>query len=238
MFGELFEFRAAFQLDDDLIITVSKRRNNRNLKLSMTPAGKVRVTVPSWAPYSAGLAFAQSKIGWIKQNRSVPDLLIDGQQIGKANRLNFVIDPRSVKPSSRINGSIITVKYPSNSVPSSEEVQKLAKKASIRALRHQAESLLPQRLATLALKFNYTYKSVQVRQLKGRWGSCDQDKVITLNLFLMQLPWDHIDYVLLHELAHTRILKHGPDFWQEMSKTLSNPKNYRKQLHGHQPVLK
>jgi hypothetical protein len=89
----------------------------------------------------------------------------------------------------------------------------------------------------LAQKHGFEYSSVSVKRLKGRWGSCDQHQNIVLNLYLMQLPWELIDYVLLHELTHTRILRHGPDFWAAMQRVLPNVKAIRKEMKQHQPVL-
>src|SRR5262249_22487168 len=117
------------------------------------------------------------------------------------------------------------------------EVQRIAEAASIRALRRQAEQLLPQRLAGLATKHGFRYRSVAVKRLKSRWGSCDQHKNIVLNLFLMQLPWECIDYVLIHELVHTEVLRHGPDFWAAMARELPDVKRLRKQMRQYQPVL-
>jgi predicted metal-dependent hydrolase len=117
------------------------------------------------------------------------------------------------------------------------EVQKSAHRASIRALRTQAEKLLPVRLKQLADKYDFEYASVSVKQLKGRWGSCDTRGHITLNLFLMQLPWHLIDYVLLHELTHTKQLNHGADFWDEFLSHEPKAKDYRKQIKEHKPIL-
>jgi predicted metal-dependent hydrolase len=118
-----------------------------------------------------------------------------------------------------------------------EVVQKAASTAGVRALRVQAEQLLPQRLAELARQHDFTYQSVSVRSLKSRWGSCDQKKRIVLNLYLMQLPWQLIDYVLLHELTHTVVLQHGPNFWAAMERIEPRARQLRKMMHTYHPVL-
>ncbi len=104
-------------------------------------------------------------------------------------------------------------------------------------MRAQAEQLLPQRLEALASEHGFEYKDVAIKQLKSRWGSCDQQKHIVFNLFLMQLPWELIDYVILHELTHTRHLHHGPKFWGDMESILPRLKVYRRAMRSHQPVL-
>jgi predicted metal-dependent hydrolase len=90
--------------------------------------------------------------------------------------------------------------------------------------------LLPIRLQQLSKKYDYQYASVSIKSLKSRWGSCDSNNNISLNLYLMELPWELIDYVLVHELNHTIAMHHGPDFWQKMEAKMPNSKLLRKQL--------
>ncbi|HVV67257.1 MAG TPA: SprT family zinc-dependent metalloprotease [Candidatus Saccharimonadales bacterium] len=225
-----------FQLDDSTVVTVYKRRSNRNLKLSITPNGEVRVSIPLWAPYKAGVEFARSKQSWIQNKRPIGGVLQDGQAIGKAHRLKFVAGQDRI--TTRIRQNEVVVGYPDSLSYDSPEVQAAAQKAGIRALRRQAEALLPQRLEVLASKHGLTFKSVTVKQMKGRWGSCDHQKNIVLNLFLMQMPWDCIDYVLLHELTHTQVLRHGPDFWKVLEGMLPDAKSYRRTMRSYQPILR
>lgn len=227
-----------FQLEE-LAVKVFKRKGSRSLRLSVTAAGDIRVSIPAWTAYGAGVDFARSRLDWIRsQLASQPrGLLVQGQAIGKAHRLNFVVDPRLSQPTSRLRTTEVLVRYPLSLTTDDSVVQAAAMRGCIRALRTQAEQLLPQRLRTLADQYGYTYRSVAIKQLKSRWGSCDHQQNITLNLFLMQLPWEYIDYVLLHELAHTKVLQHGPPFWTEMAKHVPNVKELRHRLRAYQPIL-
>lgn len=81
------------------------------------------------------------------------------------------------------------------------------------ALRRRAKEVLPLRLEMLARAQGLTYSGVKVNSSTGRWGSCSGRGSINLSLYLVQLPLHLIDYVLLHELAHTREMNHGPRFW-------------------------
>jgi len=226
-----------FALDEHTTVTIYKRRTNRSLRLSIAANGEARVTIPLWVPYKSGLDFARSRLDWIASQQPVKAWLLTGQAVGKAHHLRFVADTTVTKVASRVRFNEVTVTHPAQLPTTDPDVQKLAKTASIRALRNQAEQLLPGRLQQLANQHGFHYRSVSIKQLKSRWGSCDQQHDIVLNLFLMQLPWDCIDYVLLHELVHTEVLHHGPDFWQAMERVLPSAKRLRKQLHGYQPVL-
>ena len=81
------------------------------------------------------------------------------------------------------------------------------------ALRRNAKIILPPRLYMLSMQHNLPYKSVKINSSSGRWGSCSTRGNINLSYYLVLLPKHLIDYVLLHELAHTREMNHGKRFW-------------------------
>jgi len=227
-----------FEVPELGTVTVYKRRGSRSLRLTVQADGNLRVTIPSWAPYASGITFARSRREWISKHQPpITSKLEHGRMIGKTHRLLFAPDPATGKVTARITSGLILVKFPPKLTISSQEVQSSAHRASIRALRRQAEDLLPGRLKALADTNGFTYRSVGVRQLKSRWGSCDQHQNITLNLFLMTLPWELIDYVLLHELVHTQVMQHGPVFWKAMERVVPNVKAIRKTMKTHRPLF-
>lgn len=225
-----------FGLDEHTEITVYKRRRSRSLKLSVTADGSIRVSIPLWAPYEAGVSFARSRQAWIASQQRPTNYLKDGMAVGKAHHLRFAPGPYA-RPSSRLVAEAVIIKHPLGTPSHDPAVQAVAATALERALRVQAERLLPQRLASLAAQHGFQYRSVTIKKLKSRWGSCDQHRNIVLNLYLMQLPWECIDYVLLHELTHTRVLRHGAPFWAELEKVLPRAKALRRTMRTWQPVL-
>ena len=84
------------------------------------------------------------------------------------------------------------------------------------ALRKQAKTLLSHRLHELAAEHGFSYARVSINSARTRWGSCSSRGHINLSLYLMTLPQRLSDYVLLHELCHTREMNHGPRFWSLM----------------------
>lgn len=219
-------------------IVLYKRKGARSIRLSIDARGQARVTLPFWLPYAAGAKFAESRQAWIiehRQQRSAS--LVHGQLIGKSHRLFFEASPVAAKVTSRVTDDTIRITHPTDYSQADTAVQAVAEKACIRALRSQSEQLLPGRLRTLAQIHNFSYSSVQIKQLTGRWGSCDSNQNIVFNLYLMQLPWDLIDYVILHELTHTTILRHGPDFWAAMERVLPDVQVRRKIIKQYRPVV-
>lgn len=210
---------------------LTKRKNNRNIRLSVTPDGKVRVSLPTWATYQSGINFASAKTAWINRQLSTTRApsFTDNQAIGKAHHLSLLaMNGTTIQTRLKLTQAIVY--YPYTLSPQDPAVQTAARSVAIRALRQEAQKLLPSRLETLAQQGGFQYNSVSIKQLKRRWGSCNQRQEITLNLFLMQLPWSLIDYVLWHELSHTKHLDHSQQFWEELSRHAPAAKDFRRQL--------
>lgn len=226
-----------FELPEIGSITIYKRRGAKAVKLSITHDNKIRVTIPLWAPFKVGLEFATAKSDWINSKQAPKILLQPESHIGKAHKLTFYNQTTRTKIATRIASNEVKIMLPANMAWNDEEPQNAARKACKRALKAQAESLLPKRVHSLAQANGFDYKSVSVKPMKSRWGSCSQHKEIILNIYLMQLPWEMIDYVILHELVHTRIMAHGEPFWSELDQYVSNLSAVRKTMRTYQPVV-
>jgi predicted metal-dependent hydrolase len=96
--------------------------------------------------------------------------------------------------------------------------------------RSQAKKKITIRLEELAAKHGFTYNRVFIRNQKTRWGSCSHQNNISLNIKLAGLPAELMDYVILHELVHTRHKNHGKDFWDELDKFVSSSRSIARQL--------
>lgn len=217
-------------------VKIYKRRGVSGLRLTLPSTGGVRVSMPKWLPYQAGVEFVMSKKDWILEHAKHEKLLENGQMVGKSYQL--VLQPsNSERISTRITGGTVLVSYPSSADENDEAVQSAARNACLRALKKEAREQITKRLNELVNETGYSYKSVNFKQMKSRWGHCSSNKDITFNIFLVQLPWELIDYVVIHELIHTKVLSHGPEFWEEFSKYFESPKQLRKKLKDYNPSL-
>lgn len=226
-----------FELPDIGTVNVYKRRGCKNIRLSIGHEGRVRVTVPAWSSYNTGLKFALQKREWVAKNiNGLKSLLVNNQRIGKHHALEFVPRPGQALRT-LVNRTNVFVYYDDSKLPSEQSIQQAAYNAAKRALYSQAQELLPQRVEQLATKHDYQYKALKIRHLKSRWGSCSSRSEITLNYYLMQLPWELIDYVLLHELAHTKQLNHSTKFWAEVTACMPDYRTKRQKLKSYQPSV-
>ena len=103
--------------------------------------------------------------------------------------------------------------------------------------RLAAAKLLIDRLDLLAKKYGFTYNRVFIRNQKTRWGSCSTKNNINLNVNLVRLPPELIDYTILHELVHTRIKNHSRKFWDQMDALLGDAKKIDKKLSAYEVLL-
>jgi predicted metal-dependent hydrolase len=76
------------------------------------------------------------------------------------------------------------------------------------------------------------YPRLSMRDMKSRWGSCTAAGQIILNLKLIQVPKDLIDYVILHELCHLKEHNHSPIFYALLSRVLPDWETYRQRLNS------
>ncbi len=82
-----------------------------------------------------------------------------------------------------------------------------------RWLARTAAERLPLLLGELAHAHGLTPTKVRVGGARTRWGSCSGRGTVSLNRNLVFLPSHLVDALILHELAHLRVMDHSPRFW-------------------------
>ena len=97
-------------------------------------------------------------------------------------------------------------------------------------LMMEAKSKLPKLVARYAKSMNIEYEKVLVKCQKTRWGSCSDRGNISLNCLLMRVPSYVRKYVIVHELAHRRIMSHSTEFWNMVAAEMPDYKKAIKWL--------
>jgi predicted metal-dependent hydrolase len=96
--------------------------------------------------------------------------------------------------------------------------------------RQRAGVILIARIEQLARQHGFRYNRLFIKNQRTLWGSCSTMNNINLNATLIRLPQELQDYVILHELVHTRIKNHGAEFWQQLDRILPRAKTLRHKL--------
>jgi predicted metal-dependent hydrolase len=208
-------------------VRVHRRKGMRSIRISITQNGEVRLSLPFNVSLQKGLQFLQQKKDWVLQHKTEPQDLGDGMGIGPHYTLQ--LQPTSAsKSSSIISNNIITIKIPDDY--SADQVQKTITRQARKVLATTAQLLLLQRLDVISNSTGLSYTSGSIKFLQSRWGSCSSTNDIVLNTYLVQLPQALIDYVICHELAHTKHHNHSDSFWQLVQRMVPDYKARKKQL--------
>ena len=187
----------------------------RNLTIRINQQGEVRVTVPRLVSWRRAEAFFLSKEAWVRK---------------KLDQRNS----KGCRDSVPSEGELLRIRGREHKI-TLKESDSNCEDAIWRILRKEALDHLPGRVSELAQEHGYSYTGLKVRKMKTRWGSCTARKSINLNTWLMMIPELLSDYVILHELAHTRFPDHGKKFWKELDRTTGGlSSEYRKELRKHQ----
>jgi predicted metal-dependent hydrolase len=94
----------------------------------------------------------------------------------------------------------------------------------------EARTLFAQRLDHYAPLLQVQWRKLALSNARTRWGSASSDGRIHLNWRLMHMPLDVIDYVVVHELSHLRVMDHSPRFWETVYSVMPDYERHRAAL--------
>lgn len=207
-------------------VKYKKHPFSKNIKVSLKNEGQILVTMPILCPYK----FARDFL--LKNFEKIKAFKIENKSLTPNLKTKFdtlkIIESNELKTS--VKNNIVYFYYPNNIDFNSREIQRMLKEAYFKAIKIEAKNYLPQRLEFLAKKYGFNYNKIALKNQKTRFGSCSYQNNINLNINLMNYDFDCIDYVLIHELCHTKIKNHSEKFWIEVEKYCSNYKELRKKL--------
>jgi len=109
--------------------------------------------------------------------------------------------------------------------------------AAERLDRRTARAFLAARLSALAEEHGFAPGRLSVRNQGTLWGSASPSGSIQLNAYLAVLPQELSDYVIIHELVHTRVRGHGRAFWAELERHVPDARGRRARLREYSLVL-
>lgn len=205
-------------------IRVRRSANIKYLSVRISPGRGVWVNVPYGVSGRQMIKFVEEKKEWIVRNLSQIKTYEKDTGVGlgigaeiqtKLHRL-VIAEGNCRQPSYKIEDRKITLWIPKGI--SYEKIDPLARNFLLEIYKKECRELLPSRVKYYAEKYNFRYTHLSFRNNVSNWGSCSHDDKISLNIKLMKLPDELIDYVILHELCHTVEKNHSGSFWTLMGK--------------------
>jgi len=221
-------------------ITFFASNMSKSIRVSIHPIKGVRVSVPLFASFNSAKNFAISKMNWIKKHiskiekiKSQVTIFKPGVKFNtKFSTIQFKFSSIEKFQSIQIN-NIVEILIPDHFDVKDSDTQLIIRKEIEKILRKEAKKHLPNRVDYFAKKHQFNYNKITIKNSKTRWGSCSNTNNINLNLHLMRLSDNLIDYVVLHELVHTKIKNHQKEFWDLLDIVSGDAKGLDKELKKH-----
>lgn len=198
-------------------ITIYYRPRNRNTYITVTHEGKVCIRTP------------------IKDEKRVRSLLREKESWIRSKLIAIASNPiitHTVGETIRFRGECFPIDQFSHL---SERLKKAKNTIDIEKYyslfyKNEAILTLPSRVSHYARKMDLHPKEIRFKKMRRRWGSCNSEGIVTLNTMMMQLSYTHIDYIIVHELAHLRHMNHSREFHALVRSILENERDLRREL--------
>ncbi len=234
-------------LGTTLVAYAFKRARRRNIGFTVGPEG-LAVTAPKWVPLYEIDAAVKSKSAWIL--RKLDDANERRQRIESARiewkdgatfpfigeQVIVVLDPRhnfdEVGAVLNTDGDALpgvtrlTLHVGLPHTASADQVRD-----AVQAwLMRQAKRLFEERLNHYAPRLDVQWTRLALSSAGTRWGTAHSDGSIRLNWRLIHFRLPVIDYVVVHELSHLRVMDHSPRFWDTVRTVVPDYAQLRGQL--------
>jgi predicted metal-dependent hydrolase len=217
-------------------ITFRKRKGLRNLTIVVRSDNEITVSVPHTVSYTEAQNFVTEKSNWIKKSQKKisaahPTFFDEKTDFStRSYKLKILQHEENYVRRIITEDGFLVIYYPQTADINSPKLQKIFQQCIFDALYFEATQYLPQRTQFLANKHNFKYNQLRIKNNLTNLGSCSYNNNINLNLHIMRLSDELIDYVILHELCHTIEKNHGEKFWKLLdSVTNNNAKQLSKQ---------
>ncbi|WRG20539.1 M48 family metallopeptidase [Helicobacter pylori] len=172
---------------DDIPITIQKSKKIKTLSLNITPSLEVILKMPDSCSQARANAFLKEQESWLKKTLSA---MQEKHSLLHANLEKY-----------------------KNKILVFDEV-KNANDYTLTELKKILKTYLEQKLPLIAQKMQTSYTGFNIRNNAKVLGSCSYHNRLSFALLLVCAQKEAIDYVIIHELAHTIHKNHSQNFWR------------------------
>ncbi|GAA8374921.1 M48 family metallopeptidase [Helicobacter pylori] len=170
---------------DEIPITIQKSKKIKTLSLNITPSLEVILKMPDSCPQTRVHAFLKEQKAWLQKT------------------LSAMQKKYSLLHSQTYQNKILVF-----------DEEKNANDYTLTELKKILKTYLEQQLPLSAQKMQTSYTHFSVRNNAKVLGSCSYHNRLSFALLLVCAKKEAIDYVIIHELAHTIHKNHSKNFWR------------------------
>lgn len=216
--------------------TVRRSSRARRVRLTVSPRDGLVIVVPAGAHVDIE-AILRSKRDWAERalarvaerHRELsadPDALLPSHVDMPGIGLSLPVEYES-RPGSR---TIAAIRQGVLVVSGDTDDAEACLVALRRWLAATALAHIPGRITLLAEAYGLSPSRIRVGGARTRWGSCSARGTISMCRNALFLPAHLLDALILHELAHLRVLDHSPRFWAALTEMDANALSHRQEL--------
>jgi len=214
-----------------------KSERAKHISITVKSNQNVRVSVPTRVSFAEAERVVNEKLSWIRKQQEKmkkvdkePLIFSESTEFSTMQHRLIINKTNSDEITANISDGKINVFYPKHLDVGHKSVQYFIRRVIEEALRMEAKQHIPERVKELAIQYGFTYNKVFIKNVKSRWGSCSKKGNLNFSLHLMCLPNELIDYLILHELAHTVEHNHSKKYWAVLDSIYGNAKVVDKKL--------
>jgi predicted metal-dependent hydrolase len=211
------------------------RSRRRTLALIIEADGSLTVRAPMRMTRAAIQDFVTQKADWIHKTQTKVKARADGKashhfQTGELFPYLGHLHPLTIVPAQRP-----ALKLDEAGFRLSQSAQPRARQYFEAWYKQQARAYLQTRVDHFAALHSLKFHGLRISSARTRWGSCSHKNDLSFTWRLILAPPEVVDYVILHELAHTVQHNHGPKFWSLVESLMPDYKNHLRWLkqNGH-----
>ncbi len=210
-----------------------ERRNVKNSRLRVRESGAVHLIVPERFSADQAEGILTRKAEWIADKR---------RYFAKRVPVNSRLRPNELRLLGEVFTFVSTPKlhHRTELDHRGQQVRTGVNLADAGArkrwYRRFAKAYLGERVAELARAHRFKFNRLYIREPWKRWGSCSAKRNISFNWRLIEAPDTVIDYVILHELLHTRLMTHDHRFWAHLRAICPGAPKSREWLERNRPA--
>ncbi len=219
---------------------ITRSPHRETIAVTVHPNGAVSVVAPKGTRKSKIAKAVEDKVDWIlrqqeyfrRQVNRHPKQFVSGEAfyyLGRQHQLKVLRAQRNrVDAEVQLYRGQFLVKptLPADDPERGTEVKEaLVAWYSERAFEH-----IQATCRRFASNLGMTYQSIQIRDMRRRWGSGGTSGRLLFNWRIIMAPKRLVEYVVAHELCHLRFDNHSQDFWRLLERAMPDYERRRLEL--------
>ncbi len=210
--------------------TISRSARAKYIRIKLSNKGVLNLVIPVRTALKHGHNFIQSKTAWIE--KQLKNINNESDDLPESLNLKLLQETWSINYIEESNQQIVLTEDPKFTLVIQGVIsdKELVKKLINKWCQQKAKYIFNHMLQELASDYNFHYKKLSIRSQKTRWGSCSNNKNISLNSKLLFFDKHIVQYVMIHELCHTIEMNHSKRFWDLVYNCDPNYQKNQRQL--------